>query len=165
MSILEEIMMPNGMFKWQPKDILKPRSLTAPEKIALEKKDAILAEKAQTRQEFCWRPGCDHKAYIWVHEVGFDFKGDKADPVQHTTISSGDYEGPVPGFCLGCAAYGPSELAQSVYFDRPEMFWGVRPTRWFVVFTDGSRQGDQIVSIDPKQELPTIKEEFIHGNT
>jgi hypothetical protein len=160
---LEEIRLANGMFRWAPKDILKPRELTPVEKIALEKKDALLTEKSETRQEMCWRCG-ERKAYVWVREVGFDFKGDKADPVKHVAITTADYPGAVPGFCHFCIGFAPAELAEAVYFDRPEMYWGVRPTRWFVSFTDGTRQGDRIVTIDPKQELPTIIEEFSGKN-
>ena len=152
------------MFKLAPKDVEKPRHLTPSEKIALDKKMQFLHEWAQAQhQEMCWQ--CtERKATIWVVEVGFDFKGDKADPVQHNAISSADYPGPVPGFCTFCLGHGPAKLAEAVYFDRPEMYWGVRPTRWFVSFTDGTRTGDRIITIDPKQELPTIIEEFISGN-
>lgn len=160
---LEEVKLANGMFRWAPKDIEKPRSLLAPEKIALDRKRRLLAEKAQSRQETCWLCG-ERKASVWVAEVGFDFKGDKADPINHIAISSADYPGPVPGFCMFCEGIAPVKLAEAVYFDRPEMYWGVRPTRWFVIFTDGTVQGDQIISIDPKGELPTIIEEFIPGS-
>lgn len=159
----EEIRLGNGMFMLKPKDVEKPRELTPVEKIALEKKDQLLTQKAESRDVLCWKCGERH-AYVWVREVGFDFKGDKADPVKHVAISSADYPGPVPGFCQYCIGFAPAELAEKVYFDRPEMYWGVRPTRWFVAFTDGTRTGDRIVTIDPKQELPTIVEEFIPGN-
>lgn len=158
---LEETKLANGMFRWTPTDILKPRELTTGEKVALERKNEVLTAKAESRQTYCWSEGCGRLATIWVHEVSFDFKGDKAAPVRHSAISSGDYPGPVPGFCTFCLGHGPSLLAQAVYFDRPEMYWGVRPTRWFVSFTDGTRQGDSIITIDPKQELPTIVEEHI----
>ena len=165
MQILEETQLANGMFKIAHKDVEKPRHLTAPEKIALDKKNSILTQKAESRQEMCWKD-CGRKASIWVQEVGYDFKGTKAEAVQHAAISSADYPGPVPGFCHFCIVEGPAELAEAVYFARPEMYWGVRPTRWFVSFTDGTKTGDMIVTIDPKQELPTIIEEFIpHGTT
>ena len=152
--------MANGMFMLAPKDVEKSRELTPHEKIALEKKDELLTQKAESRQETCWK--CNvRKAYVWVREIGFDFKGDKADPVKHVAISTADYPGPVPGFCQFCIGFAPAELAEAVYFDRPEMYWGVRPTRWFASFTDGTRMGDRIVTIDPKGELPTIIEEHI----
>lgn len=159
----EEIRLANGMFKLAPVGVEKPRELTPIEKIALDKKQKTLSEKAETRQELCWL--CqDRKAYVWVQEVGFDFKGEKADPVKHVAVSSADYPGPVPGFCMYCLGHGPAKLAEAVYFNRPEMYWGVRPTRWFVLFTDGTRQGDMIITIDPKGTLPKIVEEHIsHG--
>lgn len=161
MTVLyEEIQLANGMFKLAPVGVEKPRELTPAEKIALRKKDALLTEKAEHRQETCWL--CkERKAYVWVREVGYDFKGSKADPVKHVGISTADYPGPVPGFCTFCIGHGPARLAEVVYFDRPEMYWGVRPTRWFVSFTDGTRQGDMIVTIDPKGTLPKIVEEHI----
>lgn len=161
--ILEETRMANGMFKIAPVDVLKPRNLTPIEKMALARKDAMLTLKAETRDEFCWL--CEfRKATVWVREVGYDFKGDKAEAVQHNAISSADYPGPVPGFCAFCLGQGPSILAERVYFDRPEMYWGVRPTRWFVSFTDGTKQGNQIATIDPKGELPQIVEEHIRAS-
>jgi hypothetical protein len=163
-EVLEEVRLPNGMFMWAPKDILKPRNLTPPEKIALERKDEVLTQKAESRQEECWSYGCTRKATAWVREVGYDFKGEHAAPAQHVAVSSADYPGPVPGFCAGHMAGGPERLAEAVYFARPEMFWGVRPTRWFVVFTDGTRRGGMAVEIDPKQEMPKIVEEVIGGS-
>lgn len=154
----------NGMWKIASPNVEKPRSLSAVEKIALEKKDKLLTEKAESKQDLCWKE-CGRRATVWVREVGFDFKGDKADPVQHIAVSSANYTGPVPGFCHFCMAYGPASLAETVYFSRPEMYWGVRPTRWFVVFTDGSRQGDSILSIDPKQTMPKIVEDFTTRET
>jgi hypothetical protein len=160
----EETRFANGMWRIAPKGIEKPRSLDAPEKIALDKKQKLLTEKAEVREEMCWCYECPRKATTWVREVGFDFKGDKAAPVDHIAISSADYVGPVPGFCTFCLGYGPKELSETVYFSRPEMYWGVRPNRWFVSFTDGTRQGGFCVEIDPKQEMPTILEEFISGS-
>lgn len=162
---LEETRLANGMFRLAPTDVEKPRNLTPVEKIVLDRKNTLLAEKAQVRDEHCWRYTCDRRASTWVLEVGFDFKGDKAAAGDHVTVSSGDYSGPVPGFCLFCLGSGPQELAEAVYFNRPEMYWGVRPRRWFVTFTDGTRQGGRCVEIDPKQALPTIIEEFIPNGT
>jgi hypothetical protein len=108
---------------------------------------------------------CARRASVWVHEVGYDFKGEKAAPVNHVAVSSMDYSGPVPGFCTFCLGKGPEELAQTVYFARPEMYWGVRPNRWFVSFTDGTRQGGMCIEIDPKQAMPKIVEEFIPKGT
>lgn len=160
MSELEETRLSNGWIKWSPPDVEKPRHLTPPEKIALEKKDRLLTEKAEIREPICWL--CQERpAYVWVREVSFDFKGDKADPVKHAAISSADYPGPVPGFCHFCIASGPVRLAEVVYYDRPEMYWGVRPTRWLVSFTDGTKTGNSCLLIDPEQTMPKIVEETI----
>lgn len=156
---LDETKLDNGWLKWSPLGVLKPRDLSPSEKIALEKKDEILTEKAEIRSDVCW--SCERPAYVWVREVCFDFKGDKAEPVQHTAVSSADYPGPVPGFCHFCVATAPPELAQAVYFDRPEMYWGVRPNRWFVVFTDGTKQGGNCIELDPVQEMPKIIETHV----
>lgn len=164
---LEETRLANGMYRWAPTDIEKPRSLDALDKIALDSKQKLLHEWADAqRQDMCWAD-CGRKASIWVVEVGYDFKGEKAAPVDHIAISSADYTGhPVPGFCHYCLGRGPEQLAEAVYFNRPEMYWGVRPNRWFVTFTDGTRQGGLCVELHPNtQVLPKIHEEFIsNGN-
>src|SRR4051812_10003571 len=108
MSLVNETRLANGWYRWSPLDIEKPRHLTPPEKIALEKADVLLTEKAELRQEICW--ACDRPAYVWVREVCFDFKGDKAEAVQHRTVNTSDYPGPVPGFCHFCVATSPPEL-------------------------------------------------------
>lgn len=162
-DILEETKV-GGMFRWAHPDILKPRELTPQEKIGYDKTQSFLAEKAEVRDDTCWNYNCTRKAYVWVREVSFDFKGDKAEPTKHTAVSSGDYPGPVPGFCIFCIGTGPQLLAEAVYFDRPEMYWGVRPNRWFVSFTDGTIQGGECIELDPKQLSPKIVEETISGN-
>lgn len=163
MEPLVETRLSNGMFKISTRDVEHPRDLTPPEKIAFDKKQTELHQRADLRQQECWAHDCNRAPHVWVVEVCFDFKGEKADPIKHAAITSADYDGPVPGFCKLHLGTGPRDLAETVYFARPEMYWGVRPTRWFVTFTDGSRQGDQILTIDPKQALPTIIEEFIPG--
>lgn len=157
----EETWLANGMFRLAPKDVEKPRELTPAEKIAFDKKHELLGEKAEVRQDTCWSYGCDRTPAVWVREVSFDFKGDKADPVKHAAVSTADYNGPVPGFCTFCLGTAPQQLAEAVYFSRPEMQFGVVPERWFVSFTDGTRQGGRCIELNPKQLLPTIKEEFI----
>lgn len=137
----------SGVFRIAFPDLDKPRNLSPSEKIALDRKNTLLAEKAEHRQETCWNLGCDRQAHVWVREVGFDFKGDKAAPMQHIAVSSGDYPGPVPGFCTFCLGSGPEKLAEAVYFDRPEIAWGVAPTRWFVCFTDDTRQGGSVIQL------------------
>jgi len=159
--ILEETRLPGGMTRWAPAGVERPRELMPQEKIALERRDALLTQKAESREPTCWRHDCDRPATVWVREVSFDFKGERAEPLHHTAVSSADYSGPVPGFCRFHLGTGPSELAQAVYFSRPEMYWGVRPNRWFVSFTDGTKQGGAAVSIDPKQESPKIVQESL----
>jgi len=158
---LVETRFENGMFRLAPPDIEKPRHLTPPEKVALARKDDELQAKAESRASTCWQHGCARRATVWVREVSFDFKGERAEPVQHAAVSSSDYPGPVPGFCAFHLGTGPAELARAVYFDRPEMIWGVRPNRWFVSFTDGTKQGGMAVEIDPAQEMPKIIEEVL----
>ena len=157
MTQLEETRLANGMFRLASPDLLKPRNLTPPEKIALENKHTLLAEKATSRQIICWRHGCNRQATVWVREVSYDFKGDRAEPVQHATVSSADFDGPVPGFCHFCLGVGPSELAEAVYFNKPEIAWGVTPTRWFVVFTDDTRQGGSCMELNLKRAVPNPK--------
>ena len=157
--VLEETRLANGMFRLAPPGIERPRHLTPVEKVALEAKDALLTQKAESREERCWSYQCGRRAAVWVREVGFDFKGEKAAPVSHVAVSSADYPGPVPGFCRFHVGTGPEQLASTVYYARPEMYWGVRPNRWFVSFTDGTRQGGMAIEIDPKQEMPRIMED------
>lgn len=159
----EEVKLPNGMFRIASRDVEHPRELTPAEKIALDRKNALLTAKAESRQETCWRLACDHKATVWVREVGFDFKGDRASSVQHIKVSSADYPGPVPGFCTFCLGSGPEELAERVYFDRPEIWWGVTPTRWFVAFTDGTIQGGTCVELNLRRGLPIYKETHVES--
>lgn len=143
----EQTQLANGLFKIAFPDLEKPRELSPSEKIALDRKNELLTQKAESRQEQCWNVGCTRKAHVWVHEVSFDFKGDKAAPVRHAAITSSDYPGPVPGFCTFCLGSGPERLAEVVYFDRPEIAWGAVPTRWFVSFTDGTRQGGSCIQL------------------
>lgn len=161
MQEYEEIRFENGMFRLASPDVERPRDLTPPEKIAFDKKHTLLGEKAGSRQDQCWRYGCTRKPTVWVREVSFDFKGERADALKHATISSGDYPGPVPGFCTFCLASGPEELAEAVYFDRPEIWWGVTPTRWSVIFTDGLIQHGTCVELNLRRGLPTYKETHV----
>ncbi len=149
-------------FLYVTPDIEKPRDLKPQEKIAAEKKNETLTEKAEIRQEVCWYHvmGCTHRPTVWVREVQFDYKTLGAN-VDHAIVSTEGYSGPIPGFCVGHLAQGPAALAQSVYFQQPEMYWGFRPSRWVVVFTDGTTSRGECVEIDPKQQMPEIVEEHI----
>lgn len=148
---------------WTSPDIEKPRHLTPKEKIAREKYDRLLTEKSVHKSTECWMKtldGCTGTPIAHAREVQFDLKNDRAN-IDHSHVSTGDYEGPVPGFCMRHIASAPPMLAQAVYFSRAEMYWGLRPKRWFVVFTDGTKQGGSCMEIDPKQESPIVKEEYI----
>lgn len=147
---------------WTTPDIEKPRDLTPPEKIKREKIDATLTEKAEVRDEICWAYGCKNKARVWAREVQFDFKSQMKHDIDHAVVSSRDYDGPIPGFCIGHVQRA-SELAERVYFSRNEMYWGLRPTRWWVIFTDGTKTGGLCTEIDPKQEMPVVTDELIKG--
>jgi len=147
-------------YYWTPPDLEKPRNLTPSEKLATEAHLEFVADKAVQRQHKCWEVGCARDAYVWVLEVQFDMKGDKADAGQHAIVNTQDYDGPVPGFCPTHLGGGPAHLAEQVYFSAPLMQWGFKPRRWFVIFTDGTKQGGSCLEIDPKQETPTIIEEF-----
>lgn len=153
---LVEVKLERGFFKLEHPDLAKPRHLDPAEKIALAKLDAQTTEKALSRQKTCWCLNCERPAIVWIREVCFDMKGEKAAPVQHKQVSSADYDGPVPGFCLRHEASGPPELAAAVYWNRPEIAWGVKPTRWWAVYTSGLMQGGDCLSMDPKQILPRI---------
>lgn len=154
----EEVKLPNGMFRVASRDVEHPRELTPAEKIALDRKNELLTQKAESRQEECWNVGCTRKAHVWVRHVAFDFKGPKADPINHLTISSSDYPGPVPGFCLFCIATGPKLLAERIYLDRPEITWGALPTRWVVEFTDGTKEAGSVATLEIKSGRTLIIE-------
>jgi hypothetical protein len=148
----------DGFFILAPENVERPRTLTVAEDEAFNVKQRDLQQRAEALHDVgCWHFGCSAAATVWVREVSFDFKGPEAAPERHAAVSSADYPGPVPGFCVGHLHDGPAMLAEAVYFDRPEMAWGVRPTRWWVSFTDGTRQGGDIRRIDPKQATPVLE--------
>lgn len=145
-------------FKLEHPDLEKPRDLTPIEKFALDRKDKELTLKADWRSTICWAWGCNRPPTDFVREVGFDFKGDKAAALDHITISSADYPGPVPGFCIPHTYSGePMQLVEKVYWDRPEIQWGAKPTRWWLVFTNGIKLGGSCLEIDPLQLAPDVK--------
>lgn len=123
-------------------------------KIALQKSDSLLTEKSETRQEDCWHFGCKNKASIWVREVQFDMRGDKVGINQHV-VSTRDYQGPIPGFCSAHIGVGPAQLAETVYWDRTEIYLGLRPRKWWVIFTDGTKQGGLCEVLNPKDLKPS----------
>lgn len=137
-----------GLVVVTPEDIAT-RAMTPKERIQRQRHDAQLAAKATAREEKCWRHtvGCKGKAITHVAAVEFDMKAD-GEPTGSAFISTNDYPGPVPGFCLACQSRGPQDLAQAVFVSRPEMQWGFKPRRWFVLFTDGTQQGGLVEEID-----------------
>jgi len=123
-------------------------------KLAQKKADEVLSLKSEERQESCWSSGCARKAVVWVREVQFDMRGDKVGINQHIA-SSGNYNGPVPGFCPMHIAEGPPKLAEVVYWDRTEVYLGLRPRKWWVIFTDGTKQGGLCEVLNPKNLKPS----------
>lgn len=123
------------------------------EKILQERIDDFITLKAEERQEFCWCEGCERKASAWVREVQFDFKGDKAG-INNAVVSSRDYQGPIPGFCFAHIGSGPKQIAEKVYWDRTEIYLGLRPRKWWVIFTDGTTHGGLCEVLNPKDLKP-----------
>jgi hypothetical protein len=123
-------------------------------KIAQQNNDLIISTKTEQRQEQCWCFGCTSKASIWVREIQFDMRGDKAGINQHV-VSTRDYNGPIPGFCHSHLGSGPTELAEKVYWDRTEIYLGLRPRKWWVIFTDGTKQGGLCEVLNPKELKPS----------
>lgn len=123
-------------------------------KIAQQKVDQILSIKSEDRQEECWSNGCTRKPSIWVREIQFDMRGDKVGINQHI-VSTRDYEGPIPGFCSLHLGSGPAEIAEAVYWDRTEIYLGLRPRKWWVIFTDGTKQGGLCEVLNPKNLKPS----------
>lgn len=147
-------------YYWKPPDLIKPRHLTPGEKIATERHYDEQIEKALIRDDLCWELECKLRARVWVLEVQYDMKGSKAELGKHAVVNTSDFTGPVPGFCMLHIGTGPAHLAERVYWTRTLMQWGFKPERWAVIFTDGTKQGGSCLEIDPKQETPTIIEEF-----
>lgn len=140
---------------WLPPNYGKDRQLSLEESRALKEHRQKLAQAAEIRQDFCWMrdaTGCQNRPHIWVREVFFDSKDDGV-PTNFVEVSSKNLQGPVPGFCPTCINHC-SLLAERVYFSHPAVYWGVRPRRWFVSFTDGSKQGGPIGVIDPNPKSP-----------
>lgn len=123
-------------------------------KIIQDKIDQFLTIKSEDRQEECWCFGCRAKPIAWVREIQFDMLGDKAGINNHI-VSTRDYEGPVPGFCPAHVANGPAQIAEAVYWDRTEISLGLRPRKWWVIFTDGTKQGGLCEVLNPKNLKPS----------
>ena len=133
-------------------------------KIAQQKLDELLTEKSEVRQESCWCPDCKGKPVVWVREIQFDMRGDKVGINQHV-VSTKDYDGPVPGFCVAHVAKGPADLAEIVYWDRTEIYLGLRPRKWWVIFTDGTKQGGLCEVLNPENLKPSTLDLHIKSST
>lgn len=133
-------------------------------KIAQQKIDDFLTERSEDRQTECWCNGCQNRPTAWVREIQFDMRGDKVGINQHV-VSTRDYEGPIPGFCIGHVASGPAELAERVYWDRTEIYLGLRPRKWWVIFTDGTKQGGLCEVLNPKDLKPSTYDLHIKSQT
>lgn len=147
-----------NMFVWVRPD----EAPTPPEKIAREKKDDVLTEKASVRDDHCWAYGCDRYPLKWVREIQFDVYN-QDNRIDKATVSSEDYLGPIPGFCFGHLAHGPADLAKAVYYDRDEIVWGFRPERYVVIFTDGTMEIGQTVSIVPNDPVSIVSDTHIQA--
>lgn len=133
-------------------------------KVAQQKIDELLTLKAEDRQTECWCDGCINKPSVWVREIQFDMRGDKVGINQHV-VSTRDYDGPIPGFCLTHVAQGPAQLAEAVYWDRTEIYLGLRPRKWWVIFTDGTKQGGLCEVLNPKDLKPSTFDLHIKSQT
>ena len=133
------------------------RSLTSAERSARSAIDTLLNVTTQDRQTTCYMStcGCQGTPVVWVREIGFDRRELSAD-LDLAQITTADYDGPVPGFCLAHVHDAPIQLAQRVYFTTPLMQWGYLPTRWFVRFTDSTSMRGEIRQINPTLAQPTL---------
>lgn len=135
-------------------------------KIAQQQRDERITDMADFRQEHCWL--CRHRPDVWVREVVFDLGGKEEMPVRKSALAvdSEHFPGPVPGFCAAHLGAGPKQLAETVYNMHEVVAWGFRPTRWFVIFTDGSMMRGSAVEIDPMfRTTPETQEAFTHGES
>ncbi len=114
-------------------------------KLQLDRLRDKLASRAMDRQTACWMDtatGCSNSPIVHVQEVGFDFR-EVGSKTKTAIVSSSDIVGPVPGFCLACLAQAPPMLAEAVYSMQFPMRFGLKPTRWFIRYTDGtSHEGE-----------------------
>ena len=125
-------------------------------KLAQMRVDDYLADHIASRQDHCWL--CERTPVTWVREVVFDLGDNQEMPVRTTALAvdSRHYPGPVPGFCGFHLGSGPAQLAEIIYNDHEVITWGYRPSRWFVMFTDGSMARGKAIQIDAKPELAPI---------
>ena len=145
----------DGTFVYSKTPIGSNSEYRTPERISIDKQvERIIDTQSELRQDECWSAGCSIKPTVWVREVQFDLKGDKVGP-DHRVVSTKDYGGPIPGFCFAHLAEGPAQLAEAVYWDRTEIYLGLRPLKWWVIFTDGTKQGGLCTVLNPKNLKPS----------
>lgn len=133
-------------------------------KIVQSKIDDFLTVKSEDRQDTCWCYGCKSHPTAWVREIQFDMRGERVGINQHV-VSTRDYGGPIPGFCFAHMADGPTQLAETVYWDRTEIYLGLRPLKWWVIFTDGTKQGGLCEVLNPKNIKPSTFDLHIKSST
>jgi hypothetical protein len=145
----------DGNFIYSKSPVGSNDEYKTPERISIDRKvDRIIDEQSQLRQDVCWCDDCVMRPTAWVREVQFDLKGDKTGP-DHRVVSTKDYGGPIPGFCFAHISEGPAQLAEVVYWDRTEISLGLRPLKWWVIFTDGTKQGGLCTILNPKNLKPS----------
>jgi hypothetical protein len=137
---------------------------TLARKFAQQTLDEYLTIKSEDRQTECWSPDCVAPPIAWVREIQFDMLGDKAG-INQNIVSSRDYVGPVPGFCVKHIATGPPQLAERVYWDQTEISLGLRPRKWWVIFTDGTKQGGLCEVLNPKNLKPITQDLHMKNST
>ncbi len=144
-----------SMLLWMPTNY-KQRRLNAENRKFLEIYYGLLAQAGESRDMTCWAYDCHQPAQAWVFDVRFSLLEDP-----DRAVSRADYHGPIPGFCRSHCATAPAQLAEKVYFDRPEMQWGFKPKFWWVIFSDGTKTGGKCLEIDPKQLQPNVRLESV----
>ena len=126
-------------------------------KIVQQRNDELLTELSDVRETHCWL--CDRPPHTWVREVVYDLGQHEDEPIRKTALAvdSTHFSGPVPGFCYAHLGNGPRELAELIYNAHDVVAWGFRPTRWFVMFTDGwmARGSTLEIDIDPTRKPQT----------
>lgn len=152
----------NGLRVWSKDSPAHTTYISPEKKLVLQKSDEDLTLKTEVRDETCWCYGCDRPAVTWVREVQYDMKGVNVDSDQ-AIINTRDYDGPVPGFCRGHDVTGSKQLAEAVYTSREEFKWGAPATRWFVIFTDGTKLGGGVEKLDLPKGSWVVTDEHTPG--
>ncbi len=120
-----------------------------------EHSNRILAEMADDRDPGCIL--CRRKARTWVRGVAFEFSKNKM-----LEFGPQDFPGPLPGLCLAHEVVGSEDLAKGVYMTQPSAQM-MKPTKWRVSFTDGSKIEGHILSIVPEGLMVEVQESYAPG--